>query len=188
MINFCAYFRHLCIIEKRRPPCAELLVSYGSRYWAAYSQRDALGSPQRCPTDRPTDRPMPAMASRLLFSAIRLCHFREILPNILVNSSTQGCPWSKILSPKILFDHGEYVSHNFACLSATFFVRWGVLRGQKSPLGGSQRPNFQKRIQVGPWSLLTHNFSLIGRKLLPVAFGKIRKRAFRKEKQTEKHN
>jgi len=37
-VNVCTYFRHLCIIEKRRP-LAELLVSYGGRYCAAHGQR-----------------------------------------------------------------------------------------------------------------------------------------------------
>ncbi len=30
LVNFTAYFCHLCIIEKRRPPSAERLVSSGS--------------------------------------------------------------------------------------------------------------------------------------------------------------
>ena len=61
-------------------------------------------------------RPIPATASRLQYG---LCHLREILPNILVNNST--CVL-KIFSPKILFDHVEYVSQHFAQSSATFFL------------------------------------------------------------------
>ena len=89
--------------------------------------------------------------ARCLKAVYRLCRFNEIPPNILVNNSTWGCPWSKILTPKILFDHVEYVSHNFAWLTATFFLIWGVLRGAKKPLRGVPAPQFPKRFSS--WTL-----------------------------------
>jgi len=110
------------------------------------------------------NRPIPAMASRLPFSAIRLCHFREILPNILVNNSTWGVAGQKFCHQTFCLTMGN-MSTQFACLTATFFVRWGVLRGQKKPLRGSQPPNLQKGYPVGPWTLLGKICSLIGRKL-----------------------
>ncbi len=141
LVNFCTYFRHLCIIEKRHPLLSFLLdtvVDIGLL---------TVGETLQChhSADRPTDRPIPAMASRLSFSAIRLCHFHEILPNILVNNSTWGCPWSKMLTPNLWFDHGEYVPHNFAWLTATFFLSWGVLRGHKKPLRGVPAPKFSTK-------------------------------------------
>ena len=51
MVNFYTYFRHLCIIEKRHPLLSSLLATV-----VDIGLRDAPGSPQRCPTDRPTDR------------------------------------------------------------------------------------------------------------------------------------
>jgi len=64
------------------------------------------------PTDRPTD------ACNGFAPAI-LCHstlpfFAKFFRTFWSTAPTQGCALVQILSPKILFDHGEYVSHNFA--------------------------------------------------------------------------
>ena len=99
-------------------------------------QRGVAGLPQR----RSTAWPISITVHHLPYG---LSRFSEI-PNILVNNSTWGCPWSKILTPKILFDHVEYVSHNFVWLTSTFFLIWGVLRGAKKPLRGVPAPQFSK--------------------------------------------
>ena len=63
VVNFCAYFRHLCIIEKRRPlQFPELLVSYGSPrvqqkvFWILGCSQSAMrGRATTATRDRPPD-------------------------------------------------------------------------------------------------------------------------------------
>ena len=103
LVNFNTYFRHLCIIEKRHPLLSFLLATVVDIRLLTVSE-----TLQGHHSDaRPTDRPIPAMASRLLFSAIRLCHFREILPNILVNNSTWGVPGPKFCHQKFCLTIGN---------------------------------------------------------------------------------
>ncbi len=148
VVNYCTCFHHLCIIEKRRLRLLHsqrllsfLLATVVMQQKPQSARRDSAHPNNARPTDRTIS------SSKLYWLRI----FREIRPNILVNSSTWGCPWSKIFSPKILFDHGEYVSHNFGWLTATFFVSWGVLRGHKKPLRGVPDPQFPKRFSS--WTL-----------------------------------
>ena len=148
LVNFTAYFRHLCIIEKRRPPCAELLVSYGSRYWAAHSQRDALGSPQRCPTDRPTDAcngfaPAILCHSTLPFSRNSSEHFGQQLHSgvsLVQNFVTKNFAWPW----GICFTQ-------FCVANCNFFCSLGRFEGAKKPLRGVPAPQSPKRISS--WTL-----------------------------------
>ena len=115
----------------------------------------------------------------------RLSRFREI-PNILVNKSTWGCPCSKILTPKILFDHVEYVSHNFAWLTATFFLIWGVLRGAKKPLRGVPAPQFSKRLASWTLDFAEKKFQLDRSKTLACSLSQNSKISRQTDRQTDK--
>ena len=87
VVNFCAYFRHLCIIEKRRlrilhshlSASAELLVSYGSPHHATLlilrclqsARRDSVVPSDAWPTDCCTQQLLACKMDLAFFAKFR---------------------------------------------------------------------------------------------------------------------
>ena len=103
LVNVTAYFRHLCIIEKRRPPSAELLDSYGSRYWTAHSHRGASGSPKR----RPRDRSIPATLQLLPACSTDSAIFAKFFRTFWSTAPLSGVPDQKFCHQKFCLTMGN---------------------------------------------------------------------------------
>ena len=106
LINFCTYFHHLCIIEKRHPLLSFLLATLVDI--GLLSQRCASVSlqvsPQRRPTDRPTDRPIPATASRLSMDSAIFAKFFRTFWSI---APLRGVPDQKFCHQKFCLTTGN---------------------------------------------------------------------------------
>ncbi len=167
LVNFTAYFRHLCIIEKRHPLLSFLFATVVDIGLLTVSETLRGQHSDARPTNRPTDRYLQwlrACHSTLPFSRNSSEHFGQkfhLGVSLVQNFVTKNFvwPWG------ICFTQ-------FRVLNCNFFCSLGRFEGAKKPPRGSQLPNFQRGFQVGPWTLLTRNFSLTCRKLWPVAVSK----------------
>jgi len=139
LVNFCTYFRHLCIIEKRHPLLSFLFATVVDIGLLTVSETLCGHHSDDRQTNRPTELYLP-FDSDIFAKFLRT--FWSIIPlgvSIVQNFLTKNFvwPWG------ICFTQ-------FRVVNCNFFVRWGVLRGQKSPLRGSSPPNLHKGYPVGP--------------------------------------
>ena len=92
VVNYCAYFRHLCIIEKRHPLLSFLLATIVDCGLLTVSE---TLQGHHCDA-RPTDRPIPAMAWRLPFSRNSSEHFGpkfHFVVSLVQNFVTKNFVW-----------------------------------------------------------------------------------------------
>ncbi len=122
LVNFCTYFRHLCIIEKRHPLLSFLLATVVDI--ALHTVSETLQG-HHCDA-RPNER---------YLQWLRVCHFlpfdSAIFANILVNNSTWGVSLVKNFVTKNFVWPWGICSTQFRVLNCNFFCSLGRFEGAK---------------------------------------------------------
>jgi len=131
LVNFCTYFRHLCIIEKRHPLLSFLLATVVDIGLLTVSE--TLRG-HHSDADRLTDRPNYTCNG---FAHAILWH--STLPFLRNSSEHFGQNFHLGVSLVQNFVTKNFVwpwgicFTQFRVVNCDFFVRWGVLREQKTP-------------------------------------------------------